>query len=100
MSHLIVITAEMYKVAEFTVNVKHRQPENVVEYIPVEFEIFRDGEYYKAIPLQDTQTRILTTLPCELVFEIKDGKIINYTQGKEEVVEDIVNKLVEMNCCI
>ena len=98
MSNLVVIACEMYKVAEFSINVKYRRPGNVVEYLPVKFEIFRDGEYYKAIPLQDFQTRILTNLPKALKFEIKEGKIYNYTTDKEEVVEDIVNKLLERNC--
>lgn len=97
MSNLIVITAEMYKVAEFTIHVKFRKPGNIVAHIPVEFEIFRDGEYYKAVPLQDSQIRMLTTLPRELIFEVKDGRVYNATRGKEEVVEDIVNRLLKMN---
>ena len=95
MSNLVVIASEMYKVAEFSIDVKYCRPGNVVEYLPVEFEIFRDGEYYKAIPLQDFQTRILTNLPKALKFEIKEGKIYNYSIDKEEVVDDIVNKLLE-----
>ena len=94
MSNLVVIAREMYKVAQFSIDVKYRRPGNVVEYLPVKFEIFRDGEYYKAIPLQDFQTRILTNLPKALKFEIKEGKILNYSADKE-VVEDIVNKLRE-----
>jgi len=97
MSHLIVIAAEMHKIAYLNINVKYRQPGNLVEYIPVEFEVFRDGEIYRAIPLQSIETRILTTLPDELTFEITEDKILNHIPGKEEVVEDIVSKLVEMN---
>ena len=95
MSNLVVIAREMHKVAEFSIDVKYRRPGNVVYYLPVKFEIFRDGEYYKAIPLQDFQTRILTNLPKALKFEIKEGKIYNYSTDKEEVVDDIVNKLLE-----
>ncbi|HLL42617.1 MAG TPA: hypothetical protein VK369_05725 [Segetibacter sp.] len=97
MSNLVVIAREMYKVAQFSIDVKYRRPGNVVEYLPVKFEIFRDGEYYKAIPSQDFQTRILTNLPKALKFEIKEGKILNYSADKE-VVEDIVNKLLERKC--
>ena len=97
MSHLIVLTAEMHKIAYLNINVKYRRPGNVIGYIPVEFEIFRDGEFYKAIPLQSIQTRILTTLPDELVFKISDRRIFNYVPGTEEVIEDIVNELVEVN---
>jgi len=97
MSHLIVIAAEMHKIAYLNINVKYRQPGNLVEYIPVEFEVFRDGEIYRAIPLQSIQTRILRALPDELTFEITEDKILNYIPGKEEVVEDIVSQLVEMN---
>ena len=97
MSHLIVLTAEMHKIAYLNINVKYRRPGNVIGYIPVEFEIFRDGEFYKAVPLQSFQTRILTTLPNKLVFKVSDGKVYNFTAGKEEVVEDIVSKLAKMN---
>ncbi len=94
MSNLIVITSEMYKIAYFSINVKYCRPGNVVEYIPVEFEIFRDGIFYKAIPLQTT---ILTNLPKELLFQVKKGKVSDFHPGEEEVVEDIVNKLAELN---
>ena len=97
MSHLIVLTAEMHKIAYLNINVKYRRPGNVIGYIPVEFEIFRDREFYKAVPLQSFQTRILTTLPNKLVFKVSDGKVYNFTAGKEEVVEDIVSKLAKMN---
>ena len=98
MSNLIVITAEMHKVAEFSINVKYRRPGNVVEYVPVEFEIFRDKEYFKAIPVETEESKRLTDLPKQVLFQIKNGIAGSFTKnGKEEVVEDIVNKLVELN---
>lgn len=85
----------MHKIAEFSINIKHRRPGNVVQYIPVEFEVFLDGEYYKAIPLQSAQSSLLTNLPNELLFRVEDGKIYNCTRRTEEIVEDIVNQLAE-----
>lgn len=97
MSKLIIITADMHKIAEFCINIQYRQPGNVVEHVPVEFEVFMDGENYRAVPLQNFETSVLTNLPNELIFEIKDGKICNCKKGTEEIVEDIVSKLAEMD---
>jgi hypothetical protein len=97
MSQLIVITAEMHKIAEFFINVKYRRPGNVITYIPIEFEVFINGEYYKAVPLQTTETRMLTSLPCSITFQIKNGKVYNDNRGTEDIVKEIVGKLVEMN---
>jgi hypothetical protein len=97
MSHIIVIAAQMHKIANIRVAVKFRRPGNVVEYLPVEFQILKDGEYYRALPLQDLQSRLLTNLPRELLFKVKKGIIYNYKAGTETVVQEIVNKLVEMN---
>lgn len=97
MSKLIIITAGMHKIAEFCINVKYRRPGNVVEYLPVEFEVFIDHGYYKAMPLQNSETSLLTNLPTELLFEIRGGKICNCKKGTEEIVEEIVSKLVKMD---
>jgi len=97
MSNLIVITAEMHKVADFYLNVKYRCPGNVVKYTSVEFEIFRDGECFKAIPVETDENRRLTDLPKQLLFQIKNGMAYTSSRtGTEEVVEEIVNKLFEM----
>jgi len=97
MSTLIVIAAEMHKIANFHVNVKHRHSGNIVEYIPVEFEIFEDGKYLKAIPQQCLQTKALLQLPNELLFAVKEGKICHRESCKDEITADIVDKLVKMN---
>lgn len=97
MSKFIIVTAGMHKIAEFVVNIKYRRPGNVVEYLPVEFEVFIDQGYYRAIPLQSSESKLLTNLPKEMTFEIKDGKICNCNKGPEELVRDIVRKLIEMN---
>jgi ABC-type dipeptide/oligopeptide/nickel transport system ATPase component len=97
MSKLIIITAGMHKIAEFCINIKYRQPGNVVEYLPVEFEVFIDHGYYRAMPLLNSETELLTNLPKELTFEIRGGKICNCTKGTEEILEEIVAKLDEMD---
>ncbi len=97
MSHLIVITAEMHKIAEFFINVKYRRPGNVITYIPIEFEVFINGEFYKAVPLQNFETRMLTSLPNAIMFQIKNGKVYNDNRGTEDIVKEIVGKLGEMN---
>ena len=97
MSNFIIIAAEMHKISEFPIDVKYRQPGNVVEYLPVEFEIFQDGNYFKAIPLPGFETWTLTDLRNEYTFQIKNGKTYNCKKGTEEIIDDIVNKMVQMN---
>src|SRR5437764_1273920 len=97
MSKLIIIAADMHKIAEFYINVKYRQPGNVVEYLPVEFEVFKDGDYYRAIPLPRFEVKTLTNLPCEYTFQIKNGKPYKCQKGTEEIVDDIVRKIAHMN---
>jgi hypothetical protein len=93
MPRLVIITPEMHKIAEFTIKVKYRCPGNVIEYIPVEFEVFKDGEWYKVVPLLDAKTRLLTDLPAELFFQLKNGKITRCSNKQKEVIEDIVCKM-------
>jgi hypothetical protein len=97
MPRLVIITPEMHKIAEFTIKVKYRCPGNVIEYTPVEFEVFKDGEWYKAVPLCDVKTRLLTDLPRETFFQIKNGKITECNNVSREVIEDIVCKMIALD---
>lgn len=97
MSHIEIEACEMHKIGQFFINVKHHPPGNVVEYLPVEFKIFQDGEYYKAIPFRDFDKKIIMDLPSELSFQIKNWKKFNYQHSHEEIIEDIVDKLIYMN---
>jgi hypothetical protein len=97
MSHLVIITADLHKIADLSINVKYRQPGNVVEYLPVEFEVFKDGNFYKAVPLPGVETRTLTNLLNEYVFQINNGKACNCKQGSEEIIDEIVRKMAQTN---
>src|SRR4051812_22868281 len=81
MSNFIIIAADMHKIAAFSINVKYRQPGNVVEYLPVEFEIYQDGNYFEAIPLPCSKTRTLTNLRNEYTFQLKNGKTYDWEKG-------------------
>jgi len=97
MSNFIIIAADMHKIAEFSIDVKYRHPGKGVECLPVEFEIFQDGNYFKAIPLPSFETWTLTNLQNEYTFQIKNCKTYNCKKGAEEIVDDIVTKMVQMN---
>jgi hypothetical protein len=68
-----------------------------VEYLPVEFEVFKNGGYYKAIPLPSSEADILANLPCEVIFQIKNGKPCDCRKGTEEIVDNIIRKMGTMN---
>jgi hypothetical protein len=91
---LTVITPDCHKIAECEVKVKYRRPGNVVEYLPVKFEVFREGECYKAVPLQDTSIRILTNLPRQIFFHLKNGKVVQCSRGQQEIMEELVTQMV------
>jgi hypothetical protein len=96
MSNLIVIAAGMHKIAALPLKVKCCDGGNGGEYIPVEFEIFVQGEYYKALPLHSREARQRTNLPDQLLFQIKNGTVYNDSGGTDKVVEDLVNQLIKM----
>ncbi|WP_018613845.1 hypothetical protein [Segetibacter koreensis] len=98
MTNLVVITAAMHKVADLFINVKYRCPGNVIKYVPVKFEVFREGEYFKALPVETAESNRLTNLPKQLLFQIDSGKVYTFDKAdKEDVVEDIANNLYKMN---
>jgi hypothetical protein len=97
MSKLIIITPGMHKIVNLQIKVKYKKPGNVIEYIPVEFEVFRKGEHLEAVPLINANSRLLTNLPNEILFQVKNGKIKCCTPGREEVVSDLAKKMIEMD---
>jgi hypothetical protein len=93
MSRLIIISAEMHKIANVIVDVKYRHPGNVVAYVSVAFEIYRDGIDFFAVPVSSEENMRLLNLPKKFSFRFKNEILGISLPGLEEVVEDIVGQL-------
>jgi hypothetical protein len=97
MSNLIVTTARMHKIANIFVDVKYRNPGNVVAHKSVEFEIFNDGESFQATPLVSEENKWLLNMPTQFAFQFINGSICVCKPSLEEIVEEIVNELAKQD---
>jgi hypothetical protein len=97
MSNLMDYNTAREQLPSVFIDVKYQRPGNVVEYERIEFDLLNSKTLFKAIPLLSMHARLLTGLPGELMFEVKDGKVNNYTRGKEDVVKNLVNELVKLD---
>jgi hypothetical protein len=88
--------ANSEKIASVTVSVPIHSSGNVIVQKPVELDVFKDDNVYKAIPLLNTDERRLANLPEELHFEIKDGKARSLRgdrDGNMHVINDVFHYL-------
>ena len=83
----------MQKIASFDINTKYRQPGNVVAYIFIGYEIYKDGSKFFAVPLTNDKNKLLANLPSQFSFRMVNEAIHISAPGLEEVVEEIVDKL-------
>jgi len=97
MSNLIVTTARMHKIANVFVDVKYRNPGNVVAYISVEFEIFAIGKNFEAMPLVSEENRRLLNIPTQFSIQPRNERICVSEPRLKEVAEEIVNELVNQD---
>ena len=93
MSSLIIISAGMHKIANVDVDVKHFRPGNVISYIPIKFEIFREGINFVAVSIASEENLRLTNLPKEFSFRFKNEIMGISLPNLVEIVEEIVDKL-------
>lgn len=75
------------------VNVPYRLPGNIVAYMPVEFEVLKDGDYCKAKPVCSDAKKRLINLPSALEFQVFSGKVVMARKVHEDVAYAIVREL-------
>ncbi|MDQ3844426.1 MAG: hypothetical protein M3342_10490 [Bacteroidota bacterium] len=88
------------KIASVTINVPFRSAGNIIKNRTMEFEVWKENAYYKAIPLCSYQDRVLANLPPELVFEYRDGNASStrgIKDGNIQVIRDIALQLKATN---
>ena len=93
MTSTLINTTRLHNIANVDVDVKYRQPGNVVAYISIAFNIYKDGTTFVAMPLAGNLDKRLTNLPNKFSFKLRNGIIYVAETGLTDVVADIVNKL-------
>jgi len=67
---------------------------------PVEFEVYREGEAYRIVPILDDKGLRLANLPKELRFVYKERKVISLhgeKDGNLHVMQDVYAVLSDLN---
>jgi hypothetical protein len=77
------------QVAMLTVFVAYRKPGNVIEHLPVRFNVFRYGSRYTAVPLCNEAQKRLTALPNELLFTVLNGNVVCRHAGFTTLSQEI-----------
>lgn len=86
----------MEKIASYTIEVPYRSTGNIISNKNIDFDIYKDGMQYKAMPLCSLDERRIANLPPELIFEIKQGKpesIRGIKEGNLELIKKIAGQL-------
>lgn len=85
-------------IATEQIDVPVRAPGNKVETHTIPFEIFKDGELYKTVPLCDEEFKRIANLKEELTFKFRPDKAVS-TNGildaNQHIVEQVGNILRE-----
>ncbi len=71
------------KITSVTLKVSYKGAGNVVRQQDVSFDIYQEGETYKAVPTLSEAERRIANLPPELRFQYQEGKTSS-SRGAQE----------------
>lgn len=80
----------LIQVAVVSVAVPYRKPGNVIEHLPVQFEVFYNGSKLSAVPFCNENVRRLTALPEVLRFEVERSGLVCKRLHLATVAQDIM----------
>jgi hypothetical protein len=86
----------MEKLAAVTINVPYKSAGNVILQKEVNFEVYKDEDYYCIRPGLNEMERRLANLPETLDFQLIDGKAVSVKGTKDgnfHVIDEIVKLL-------
>ena len=90
----IDIISNFHKIAIVNIPVPFRKPGNVVEHLSIDFEVYENGHNFKAVPLCNEASKLLTALPEYFYFRIVNGRTIVLERKYKEIAENIVAGLL------
>jgi hypothetical protein len=83
-----------------TFPIPYKSAGNIIRQKEVSFDIYKEGDAYKAVPLLNMDERRLANLPHELVFTHSGGKAISergIKDGNFHIIEEIAKQLQSQN---
>jgi hypothetical protein len=85
-------------VLQVSIDLLFRAPGNIIHRRLINFEISREKEFYRAVPLCTEQDKILFALPEEICFKYLKGKLVQAGATQEkylDVIADISSAMTE-----
>jgi len=75
------------------VDVPLRKPGNVIDNIPIEFEVFHRNNLYTAVPRCSEEMMTLLNIAEIISFRIVNGAVVTQKPKFKQLAEDILNVL-------
>lgn len=91
--YLMRITHEISLV---TIPVAHFRDFDLITHEEVSFRIFKEGDWFKAVPLVSTEERKATGIPSELLFVYWDHVVLAANNSEEETMDVIKTIILEL----
>jgi hypothetical protein len=81
------------EVSHVTIPVAHFRPFNVITNEDVSFRIFRDEDWFKAVPQTSAEEYRLSGLPAELIFGYANRVVLAANNTDEEAMK-VIKKII------
>lgn len=84
------------RITLLTIEVPYKSAGGIIMQKPVEFELYREEEYYTLVPQLTEDERRVANLPEELKFVMSNGKPVSLRgklDGNFHVIQDAVTQL-------
>lgn len=85
-----VLQSKLSPLAVVSVAAPYRKPGNVIEHLPVRFEVFRRGRRFTAVPFCSEADKRLANLPDVLMFEKSRYNVICKSAADVFLVAEIM----------
>lgn len=86
--------SEFHKISDVKVPVPLRMPGNVIEHIPIVFEVWGKETRFKAIPFCSKANRVLTNLPDSIDFQVIEDEVTTLKTQYRDIARDIMKVLM------
>ena len=83
------------EIASITILVPYIKGKELINQI-IPFKVYREQQYFKAIPLITSEEQKITGLPAEILFQLNNYTVIPNEGTKEENLESINNIVREL----
>jgi len=82
------------RISTVTITIPYHGSGNVIRQQPVQMDVYREGDLFKAIPLLDEAERRIANLPPQLEFEYHEKKL-NSMRGNRDGNLHVLRSIVE-----